>query len=107
MTQNNKVLIAMTTCPSDEIAKTLAEALVTERLAACVNRLPGTSTYIWNGAVQSEAEVVLIIKTTEERLEALKARVKQLHPYELPELIAIPVCAGAETYLAWVRDNVK
>ena len=77
-------------------------------MAACVNQIPGvTSTYIWRGKLQTDAEVVLMMKTTEAKFGALKTRVKELHPYELPELIAIPVCAGAENYLAWVRDTVE
>ena len=107
MTEQDKVLIALTTCPSPEVAERTASTLVAEGLAACVNRLPGlTSTYIWEGQVQNEAEVLLIIKTTSERFEVLKERLAALHPYELPELIAIPVCAGSERYLDWVRQNV-
>jgi periplasmic divalent cation tolerance protein len=107
MIEQDKVLVAFTTCPTPEVAERIANTLVTERLAACVNRLPGvTSTYIWEGAVQNDAEVLLIIKTTAERFEVLKERLAGLHPYELPELIAIPVCAGSERYLDWVRQNV-
>ena len=107
MIEQDKVLVALTTCPSPEVAERLATTLVAEGLAACVNRLPGmTSTYIWEGQVQNEAEVLLIIKTTAERFEVLKERLAGLHPYELPELIAIPVCAGSERYLDWVRQNV-
>jgi periplasmic divalent cation tolerance protein len=107
MTDQDNVLVAFTTCPSEKEAESIAGALVEERLAACVTRIPGvTSTYIWKGLVQNDRETVLMIKTTTGRFDALKARVKELHPYELPELIAIPVCAGAENYLAWVRDTV-
>lgn len=107
MIEQDKVLIALTTCPTAEVAERIAIALVTEGLAACVNRVPGiTSTYIWEGAVQSDAEVLLIIKTTDARFEVLKERLAGLHPYELPELVAIPVCAGSERYLGWVRQNV-
>jgi periplasmic divalent cation tolerance protein len=108
MTEKDKVLVALTSCPSAEVAETIAQALVSERLAACVNRVPGVaSTYIWDGEVQTDNEYLLVIKTTESRIEALKTRLNALHPYELPELVAIPVCAGAETYLDWVRDTVK
>ena len=108
MTEKDKVLVVFTTCPSLEVAETIAKALVSERLAACVNRIPGVvSTYIWEGEVQTDKECLLMIKTTDTRIEAVKERVKALHPYELPELIAIPVCAGAESYLDWVRDTVK
>ena len=107
MTQNDKVIIALTTCPSEHEASKLAGTLIAERLVACVNRIPIRSTYLWNNVVQSTAEVQLVMKTTEARFDELKTRIKQLHTYELPELVAIPVCAGAETYLDWVRDNVK
>jgi len=108
MTEKAKVLIVLTTCPSKEVGVQISEALVREHLAACVNRVPAvSSTYIWKGAVQTDEEVMLVIKTTEARFEAVKSRLTDLHPYELPELIAIPVCAGAENYLEWVRDNVK
>jgi periplasmic divalent cation tolerance protein len=107
MIEQDKVLIALTTCPSPEVAERLANALVAERLAACVNRLPGvTSTYIWEGRVQNEAEILLIIKTTAGRFEVLKERLAAVHPYELPELVAIPVCAGSERYIEWVRQTV-
>jgi periplasmic divalent cation tolerance protein len=108
MTDKNKVIIAMTTCPAAPIATRIAETLVGEGFAACVNQITGvTSTYIWQEQVQTDTETLLMIKTTENGFEALKTRLIALHPYELPELIAIPVCAGAENYLDWVRDNVK
>jgi periplasmic divalent cation tolerance protein len=108
MTGQDKVLIVLTTCPSTEVAGRIASTLVTERLAACVNRVAGVnSTYIWDGQVQTEAETLLVIKTTEARFDALKARLAALHPYELPEVLAIPVCAGSENYLSWIRDTVK
>lgn len=103
----NRVIIVLSTCPEAEGAR-IAEALVNEHLAACVNRLPGaTSTYIWQGQVHSDSEMLLVIKSTERRFAALQTRLAALHPYELPEIVAIPVCAGAENYLAWVRDTVK
>jgi periplasmic divalent cation tolerance protein len=108
MTDKDKVIVAMTTCPSVEIADRIAQALVSERLAACVNQIPGvTSTYLWQDTVQTDAEVLLIIKTTEPGFDALSTRLPTLHPYELPEVIAIPVCAGVENYLDWIRDTVK
>jgi len=108
MTEIAKVLIVLTTCPNGEVGVQLSRTLVEERLAACVNCLAGmVSTYIWEGAVQTDQETLLLIKTTEERFEAVKRRIGELHPYELPEVVAIPVCAGTEKYLEWVRDNVK
>ena len=101
-------MLCYCSCPDAGSAQAIAEALVGEHLAACVNRLPGiVSTYRWQGALTSDTETLLLIKTTSERFEALKARLLQLHPYELPELIAVPVERGHTTYLDWVRDSVS
>ncbi|WP_414075721.1 divalent-cation tolerance protein CutA [Staphylococcus aureus] len=97
----------MCTCPDAESAAKLAQALVDARLAACVNRLPGVlSTYRWQGEVNTDHEELLLIKTTAMRFEALKARLLELHPYELPELIVLPVERGHAAYLDWVRAGV-
>ncbi|TAL75384.1 MAG: divalent-cation tolerance protein CutA [Rhodanobacter sp.] len=101
------VLLCQCSCPDLACARQLAETLVGERLAACVNVLPGVqSVYRWQGQMQNETEVLLLIKTTAERFDALKARLRALHPYELPELVATPVAAGHAAYLDWVRANV-
>jgi periplasmic divalent cation tolerance protein len=101
------VLLCYCSCPDAASAQAIAEALVGERLAACVNRLPAVrSTYRWQGAVTRDSEELLLIKTTAARFDALKARLLELHPYELPELIAVPVRHGHETYLDWVRASV-
>ena len=100
------ILLCYCTCPDDASARAIAEALVGERLAACVNRLPGVaSTYRWQGRVTTDAEELLLIKTVASRFEALKARLLSLHPYELPELIAVPVEYGHGAYLDWVRSH--
>jgi periplasmic divalent cation tolerance protein len=97
------VLIALCTCPDAAVGERIAEALVGEGLAACINTLPGiTSVYLWEGKVQRDSEVLLLIKTTRARLAALTDRVRQLHPYELPEVIAVPVSGGLPDYLQWV-----
>ena len=84
-------------------AAVVAKTLVEERLAACVNVLPAmTSIYRWDGAVQQEAEEQVVIKTSTDRLAALEARLRQLHPYELPEFLVITADAGSEAYLKWV-----
>jgi periplasmic divalent cation tolerance protein len=102
-----QVIIALSTCPDEATAQRLAHALVGERLATCVNRLPGiTSTYFWDGRLQDDAEILLIIKTTAARQDELQARLQALHPYELPELIVLPVAGGNEQYLQWVRSGV-
>jgi periplasmic divalent cation tolerance protein len=82
----------------------IASTLVAERLAACVNiGAPMTSVYWWRGAVTRDAERQLVIKTTVDRVDAIKARLLELHPYELPELVVIPVVDGSALYLDWVR----
>ncbi|WP_395684015.1 divalent-cation tolerance protein CutA [Dokdonella sp.] len=91
-------------CPDAETAARIARALVDERLAACVQALPGvTSTYRWQGEVQVDAETLLLVKTSYARIEALKSRIAELHPYELPELLVLEVIDGAPDYLAWLE----
>jgi periplasmic divalent cation tolerance protein len=100
------ILLAFTTCPSAESAELIANTLVEEGIAACVNQLPGVrSTYIWQAKLQTDQEIQLVIKTTQWQWATLETRLKALHPYEVPELIAIPVCAGSQSYLDWVRQN--
>lgn len=102
-----QVIVGLSTCPDEATARRIAEALVGERLATCVNRVSTVaSTYFWDGRLQDEAEILLIIKTTAARVAELEARLKVLHPYELPELILLPVTGGNERYLQWVRDGV-
>ena len=104
MSDPKTVLLCYCTCPNADSAQHLAHALVSESLAACVNRIPAIhSTYRWKGEVTTDTEELLLIKTTVERFEALKERVLALHPYELPELIAVPVACGHTAYLDWVR----
>jgi periplasmic divalent cation tolerance protein len=96
-------LVVLCTCPDAAVADEIAHQVVTRRLAACVNRLPGVrSTYYWNDKLQQDYEVLLLIKTTPDRYEALEACLKSLHPYENPEVICTPVIAGSEAYLQWL-----
>ena len=96
------------TCPDDATARRIADALVEERLAACVNVLPGLrSVYRWQGAIQRADEVLLLVKTTRERVEPLTARVASLHPYELPEVVAVEVAGGLAAYLDWVEEQTR
>ncbi|MBE1160347.1 divalent-cation tolerance protein CutA [Dyella acidiphila] len=105
MSQPERVLLCYCTCPDAASAQRVAETLVDERLAACVNRLDGIqSTYRWQDQVTTDSETLLLIKTSAERFDALKQRLLDLHPYELPELIAVPVERGHEAYLDWVRN---
>ncbi|MGA0588412.1 divalent-cation tolerance protein CutA [Dyella sp. KRB-257] len=100
------ILLCLSTCPDPATAAAIAGVLVDESLAACVNQLPGVrSTYRWQGAVHTDEEVLLVIKTTAGRFDALKTRLLALHPYELPELVALPVTDGHAPYLDWVRAH--
>lgn len=108
MTDPKTVLLCYCTCPDAASAQRVADALVGESLAACVNRMTGIhSTYRWQGKVTTDGEELLLIKTTAERFDALKTRVLALHPYDLPELIAVPVEQAHGAYLDWVRDSVE
>jgi len=98
-------LVVLVTAPTPERAAEIARALVEERLAACGNVIPGVrSIYRWEEHVQEDGEALLLLKTTAARLEALRARVLELHPYEVPEVIALRVVAGHAPYLAWVAQ---
>ena len=99
-------VIVLTTIASTADGRELASILVTERLAACVNVLPEMeSVYRWKGAVDTERERQLIIKTTVGRLEGLQERLHEIHPYEVPEFIVIPVVGGSDQYLSWLRQS--
>lgn len=96
-------VVALCTAPDADVGARLARGLVEARLAACVNVIPGLrSIYRWKDAVQDDPEVQLLIKTRRDRIEAIAAFLKSNHPYEVPELIALPIVAGAEPYLAWL-----
>src|SRR5512140_1550226 len=100
------VVVVFSTFPSEAKAAEVGRALVDEHLAACVNLVPRIrSIYRWKGEVCDEVETLAIVKTTEDRLEALRARLVALHPYEVPEMIAVPVVAGHPAYLAWVEAS--
>ena len=102
------VLLCYCTCPDPASARRIAETLVDEHLAACVNQLPGIrSVYRWQGAVHTDSEELLLIKTTDARFAALERRLLELHPYEVPELIAVPVAQGHQAYLDWVRQQSR
>ncbi|RPJ64896.1 MAG: divalent-cation tolerance protein CutA [Acidobacteria bacterium] len=99
-------LLVLTTWPANADPTAFATTLVEERLAACVNLLPAMdSIYRWQGRVERERERQIIIKTTRGRLEALKLRIHALHPYEVPELLAVPIADGGEAYLAWLAEQ--
>jgi len=101
------VAVVLCTFPVDHDVAAFAHALVNERLAACVNVLPSMrSIYLWQGNVEEASEHQLLIKTTAARVEALKSRLPQLHPYDVPELLVLDVRDGAPNYLAWVRGAI-
>ena len=103
-----EAIVVLVTTPTPERAAELARALVEERLAACGNVVPGLrSIYRWEGKLEDEAEALLVLKTTQARFEALKARVLALHPYAVPEVLALPVVAGSAPYLAWIAAETS
>ena len=99
-------VIVLTTWPAEGAAAEVAQTLVTERLAACVNVLGEMqSTYRWQGSLEVDRERQLVIKTTRTRLAALEGRLAALHPYQLPEFLVLSVEAGSASYLAWLRES--
>lgn len=100
--------LVLSTCPDPASAERIADALLARRLAACVNLLPGIeSRYHWNGRIESSMETLLLIKTADDRLEALSAVIRSLHPYELPEVIAVQAASGLEDYLRWIVQETR
>lgn len=100
-------LLVISTVPDQETAKAVAKALVEERLAACVNIVPNLgSVYRWQGEVVEDNEVMLLIKTRRERYAELETRIRSLHPYNLPEVIALPIQQGSIPYLNWISESV-
>lgn len=103
---NSDVLMVLVTCPDGDTAESLAHTLVEHHEAACVNIVPNLrSVYRWQGRVEMDNELLLLIKTTTTRLDQIRARVRTLHPDELPEVIAVPIVAGSSAYLDWVRQE--
>ncbi|MBI4004124.1 MAG: divalent-cation tolerance protein CutA [Candidatus Omnitrophica bacterium] len=103
-----RCIVVLVTCPTRAVARRIASAVVTKRLAACVNVIPGIqSTFRWQGKIDRCREVLLIIKTTAPRLAALRRAVLSLHPYDVPEVIALPLVDGHPPYLTWVRRAVS
>jgi len=97
--------VLLCTAPPEK-ATDLARAILERRLAACVNVLPGAqSLYWWEGEIRSDAESLLVIKTTEKKVAALTEALPDLHPYDVPELLSLPVEAGLPAYLAWLRSQ--
>lgn len=100
--------VVFVTAPSRKIGERLAKGILSKKLAACVNVIPGLrSFYWWKGKVASDPEVLLVIKTASPRLEALRRWVRANHPYELPEFLALPVSDGDPAYLKWIQSNLS
>ena len=102
---SSSLCIVMTACGNRAAAKQIATRLVEERAAACINLLPIYSVYRWQGEVQSEDEWLLLIKTRAETVSQMRDRIKALHPYEVPEILVLPVQDADADYLAWLMDN--
>lgn len=102
--QSDELLIVFVTCPPDKAAG-IADTLVIEKLAACVNIFPINSVYFWKNEIKHDNESLLIIKTTFRVYEELTVRIKELHPYEVPEIVAINVADVDESYLKWVEKQ--
>ena len=99
-------LLVLTNCPDEVVADRIALTLVEQGLAACVNRLaPVQSIYRWRGNVERAIEVPLLIKTTRERYGDVEQAIRHLHPYEVPEIIAVPLAAGYAAYLRWIESE--
>lgn len=104
----NEVLVVLTNCPDSASAERITAALIEGGLAACVNRLaPVRSTYRWQGAIERAEEIPLLIKCTRARYADVEAAIAAAHPYDVPEIIALPVAAGRAAYLAWIDAETK
>jgi len=107
-TPNFKAVVVLTTWPANRDATSLGETLVTEGLAACVNVLPEMrSVYRWRGRIENETERQLVIKTAASRVDALRERLAQLHPYEVPEFLVFAASGGSEGYLGWMGESLE
>ena len=101
-------LVVFSTAPDEEVASSIAAALVGKKLAACVNILGSVrSVYWWDGQVQNDSEVLMICKTDAEHLDSLTRAILELHPYDCPEVVALSIVGGAPDYLAWIRDSLS
>jgi len=107
--QNQAVyLLVLTTCPDDKVAKDLANKLIDAKLAACVNIVPKMiSVYEWQGQKEQSDESLLLIKSTQEKFTGLQEFIVDKHPYELPEVVAVPICDGLPDYLAWISRSMN
>ncbi len=104
----SRFITVFCTVPDEQTASTIARHLVEARLAACCNIIPGLrSIYIWEGSIQDDKELLLIIKSKASLFDQLQATIKSLHPYQVPEILALPVDSGNKEYLKWLDEHVK
>lgn len=104
----SETLIVLTNCPDDAVADRIARTLVENRLAACANRLaPVASIYRWHGSVERAVETPLLVKTTRARYTEVEQAIRALHPYEVPEIVALEIVAGLAPYLRWIADETE
>ena len=102
-----ELITVLTTTATEADAEAIAEALLADGLAACVQITAVRSRYVWKGEIQREDEQLLLIKTRDALFEPVRARIRTLHPYETPEIIALPVAAGDQDYLAWLAEATR
>jgi periplasmic divalent cation tolerance protein len=102
-------VVVLVTCGSAKEARAIAKAVVAQKLAACVNILHARveSIYRWKGKVESAKELLLVVKTSRQRLAALQKKIEELHSYDVPEIIALPIVAGSRGYLGWISESVR
>ena len=102
------MIVVLVTCPNRRAAERIGRTLVDERLAACANILPGlTSIYRWQGEICRDRELLLLLKTRRTRFAALARRVREMHPYSVPEILGLPVSFGSPPYVAWVAESTR
>ena len=108
MKAKSEIVIALVTAPDRKTARKLSQIILRERLAACVNQVPGIeSHYWWNGKLERGTEVLMILKTTSKRVGALQKCVLENHPYDTAEFLIVPINGGSKKYLDWVKDSVQ
>ena len=108
MSSENHLIVILCSAPDEAAAEKLARGLIEERLAACVNAIPGVkSFYRWQGKIETDTEIQLVIKTRSERFDELAAWISENHPYDVPEAVAIPAERVSEAYLAWALDQTS
>jgi periplasmic divalent cation tolerance protein len=108
MTQATDFRLVLSTCPDPETASAIGERLVSDRLAACASLVPGlTSIYRWEGEIRRDSETLLLIKTEASKVPELMETLASLHPYQVPEILALPIDAGAPSYLSWISECTK